>query len=344
VLALWLLAGVAHAAAEPPPDAAEPPRGDPAARLLPFEKASDVWDLTVRTDDGHWIVARATISNLGPGDGTGAVVGHVIDPDGVTHEFHKVRRPGAWTLSRDRRRLDLDAILFDQSGTETRLYVGKKRVHMDLRLGLAGEPVWSEAVDPRDGGFDLLALAVPVAGTLELEGQAERSVTGRAFLTHRWMPVLEAEAVERRIELFAFDAGVGVYFVERTAPSGETARWLVAGRDGRVWHEREAVETRYSMRAEGGSLSLASPGLSGSATLEGVLLRDEPLQRVPRVARWWYGRVMRPRFVWSAAPFEFHLQDPEGRQLRIAGRGLVDVARFDPGRGTQDEDADWGER
>lgn len=332
------LAGGAHAAAEPA-------RGDPAARLLPFEQASDVWDLTVRTDRGHWIVAQATISNLGPGDRTATVVGHVIDPAGGTHEFHKVRREGDWLLSEDRRRLDLDSILFEQAGAATRLYVSKKRVDLDLRMDFSGEPAWSEALEPGDAGFDLLALAAPVSGTLQLRGQAALSVRGRAFLTHRWMPVLEAERVARRVELFAFEDGVGVYFVERTAPGGASRRWLVAGRDGRIWHAREAFRARYAQRPAGGALSLDAPGLSGRVTLDGVLLRDEPLRRAPLLARWWYGRFLRPRFVWSAASFEFRLRDPEGGpELRIAGEGLVDVARFDPSGAAPGEGAEWGER
>jgi hypothetical protein len=334
-----LLAGVAHAAAEPA-------RGDPAARLLPTEQASDTWDLTVRTDEGCWIVAQTTISNIGPGDNTAAIVGHVIDPEGGTHAFTKVRRDGDWELSKDRRRFDLGSIVFDQSGPTTILHVDKKRVDMDLRIDLSGQPAWSEALDPGDGGFDLLALAAPVAGTMKLgEDQEAFAVQGRAFLTHRWKSLLEARTVKRRVELFAFEKGVGVYFVERTDPSGASRRWLVTGRDGRIWNERDGVEVRYSVRAQGGSLSLASPDLSGSATLDGILLRDEPLQRAPLLARWWYGRVMRPRFVWSAAPFEFRLQDPEGGEdLRISGQGLVDVSRFDPGRAKQDEETEWGER
>jgi hypothetical protein len=332
-------AGAAHAGERPP-------RADPAARLLPFEQASDVWDLTVLLERGHWIVAQATISNLGPGDRTAAVVGHVIDPEGGTHEFHKIRREGAWQLSADRRRLDLDAILFDQADDAARFYVSKKRVDLDLRIDLSGEQAWPEAADGGDAGFDLLALAAPVEGTLQLRGAEALSVRGRAFLTHRWMPDLEAQRVARRVELFAIGSGVGLYFVEVTPPAGKVRRWLVAGRDGRIWRRSDAVEVRYASGRDGDGLHLEGPGISGRAGLDRILLRDEPLSRAPWLARWWYGRHTRPRFVWSAAPFEFTVHGLGAEEtLRISGHGLVEVARFDPGGATPSEEkAGWGER
>jgi len=343
VSALLLTAGGALAAAEPP-------RGDPAARLLQSKHASDTWDLTIELDGGYWVVAQATISKLGPGDRTGAVVGHVIGPDGRAHEFHKVRRDGAWKLSADRRRLDLGPIVFDQSVRPARFQVGKKRVDLDLQIDLGPDRAWSEAFTGPEYGLDLLALAAPVHGSLQLRGDAAREVSGRAILTHRWMNALEASLVQRRVELFGFHGATGLYFSEVTPPGGDPRRWLVVGRDGRMAEVGAGIEARFrpagSDAERSGApagLEIAAGGDSGRATLGPVVLRDEPLSRAPWFARWWLTRLTRPRFVWSEAAFDFRVRDPAGSgNLRLAGTGLVEVGRFDP-KARVPADS-WGER
>jgi len=337
-------------AARPALATAEPPRGDPAARLLPSEHASDTWDLTIELDGGYWVVAQATISKLGPGDRTGAVVGHVLGPDGRSHEFHKVRRDGAWKLSADHRRLDLGPIVFDQSVRPVRFHVDKKRVDLDLQIDLGTDFAWSDAFTGSEYGLDLLALAAPVSGRLQLRGDAPRAVSGRATVTHRWMSALEASLVQRRVELFGFHGGSGLYFSEVTPPSGEPRRWLVVGRNGRMAEAGVGIEARF--RPDGSSadgagaaagLEIAAGEDSGRATLGRIVLRDEPLSRAPWFARWWLTRLTRPRFVWSEAAFDFSVRDPAGRgNLRLAGTGLVEVGRFDP-RSRVPADS-WGER
>jgi hypothetical protein len=348
--ALLALLVVAAAGAAPGrvPASAAPARGDPAARLLPHEHASDFWDLTIELEGGAWIVAQATISNLGPGDRTGGVVGHVLAPDGTAHEFHKIRRDGAWQLSAAGRRLDLGAIVLDLSGPEVRLSVDKKRVDMDLRIELGGGRAWPERLTWADGaehGFDLLALAAPAAGTLRFGDGPPTRVTGRAVLTHRWTSVLEAELMERRIELFALQGDAGLYFTELAVAGQPPRRWLVLGQGGRILASHEDVEA--SFQPGGGAagpdrLRIDSASARGGAELARVLLRDEPLGRAPWPIRVWIERLTRPRFVWSAAPFEFTVREAGGGERRFSGKGLVDVARFDAGGPLPA--ARWGER
>jgi hypothetical protein len=323
---LGLLAGLLLAlAAGPAPG--DVPRGDPAARLLPAEHASDVWDLTVALDHGAWVVAQITVSNVGPGDRTGAAVGHVLAADGTPHEFHKVRSAGGWSLSEDRRRIDLDSILFDQRGEVARFYVSKKRVDLDLRIDLTGESAWSPALTGDAYGFDLLALAAPVRGILELrDGAGPREVRGAAILTHRWMDGLESRWVDRRVELFGVEDGGGMYFTEVTAPDRTVRRWLVVARDGRIVDRSDEVELG---RDGGGSLELSTASSRGRLSIGPELLRDQPLERAPLLARWWVGRWTRPRFVWSAARFDFEAGRAPATPVHLAGRGLLGVSRFD---------------
>jgi len=339
-----VLAGALAAAA------AAQERGDPAARMPAAEHASEVWELTLALDDGHWIVAQATVHNLGPEDGTGGVSGHVIEPDGRAHEFHKFQRRGGWTLSEDRRALDFGAIVLDQRGAHVRLHVDKRRVDFDLRFPVEGGPAWSEALTGPSYAFDLLALAAPVSGVLQIEDGPVKRVSGRAVLTHRWMSALEPSLVGRRVELFGMGEAGGVYLQELTTPAGETRRWLVAAQGGRILGS--AGDVRVAEAPAGSGLVIESSFGSGRIGPQSVLLRDEPLQRVPWLLRWWLERLTRPRFVWSAAPFEFVAEGPgEEAALRVSGRGLVNVARFDPqgeegqgeeGRGEEGAEAEEG--
>ena len=141
--------------------------------------------------------------------------------------------------------------------------------------------------------------------------------------------------MDRRVELFAFQGDTGLYFTELASAGRPARRWLVVGREGRILASHEDVEASFRS-GEGvrgpDRLEIDSPVALGSAELARVVLRDEPLSRAPWLVRVWLERLTRPRFVWSAAPFEFTVRDPAGGgKLRLAGKGLVDVARFDAG-------------
>jgi hypothetical protein len=219
---------------------------------------------------------------------------------------------------------------------------------MELRIGLGGGRAWPEALTAAQGaehGFDLLALAAPVAGSLRVGERPPAQVTGRAILTHRWASVLEADLMQRRVELFAFRGDAGLYFTELSPAGGPPRRWLVLGQGGRILASHEDVEASFGPGREAGGpdrLRIDSPSARGGAELARVLLRDEPLARAPWLIRAWIGQRTRPRFVWSAAPFAFTVREPGGRERILSGNGLVDVARFDAGGPLPA--TSWGER
>jgi len=84
-------------------------RGNPAARLLSSESASEHWEFTARFDSGHYFFAEFLITNIGPGERNAAAIGYIIDPGGTPHRFTNGRRNGHWNLSPDHLSLHLSA-------------------------------------------------------------------------------------------------------------------------------------------------------------------------------------------------------------------------------------------
>ena len=310
-----------------------PERGDPAARLPDSAVSSDIWEIVVRLDSGGWIFLQATVTNAGISDLDAAVVGHVVDSEGTAHEFHKIRREGQWRLSEDRRGIDLGSIALDLRQPTAQIRVDKSRVVLALEIERAAEPAWSDALTGSAYGFDLLAAGAPARGTLWLEGMGTpASVREHAALTHRWLGAYESSLIRRRTEFFALDDRGALYYTEVTTANGETRRWLVAQKDGKTAHRSTEVTLEPSGSAglafAGGPLRIEAPGVSGRIDRPRVLLRDEPIARIPWLVRWFVSPRATSRSEWRAAPFELTLHDAKGSDLTLSGTGVITVAQF----------------
>src|SRR5262245_17160104 len=60
--------------------------------LADVEDYTEYWNHAFLFKSGHVLFARFLVTNLGPGDNKGAVLGHVVSPDGVVHQFLDGRR------------------------------------------------------------------------------------------------------------------------------------------------------------------------------------------------------------------------------------------------------------
>jgi hypothetical protein len=148
-------------------------RDNPAAQLLPGASASEHWEVTARFDSGHLLFAEFLITNIGPGKQNAAAIGHVIDPDGTPHRFTNGRRQGSWSLSPDRLRIEVGASVLDLHAPTYQLRVGKRKVRVDLRFRPESPIAWSDTQTPSGYRLDLLAIAVPIEGTLWVKGMRE---------------------------------------------------------------------------------------------------------------------------------------------------------------------------
>src|SRR5262249_34173587 len=120
-------------------------RGDPAARLLTGEFASEHWEFTARFDSGHLLFVEFIITNIGLGDRNAAVIAHLVTPEGKLSRFANGRRENNWDLSSDRLRIKIGAILLDLHGPAYQLRMDKRSVRINLHFRPDGPAVWPEA-------------------------------------------------------------------------------------------------------------------------------------------------------------------------------------------------------
>jgi hypothetical protein len=293
------------------------------------EMAGEYWDLVARLDSGHWLVAQTYVSNLGPGDGRAGAVGYLITPDGEARRFKRSEEPGQWQVTKEGRRVDLHSIALDPVGPPRRFVVEKPELEADLKI--RGKSV------PSSGRFEACSFAVLATGApaeAELRDGEKAAVVatqGRVGLTHRWGETLEADCAVRRVEVFALESEIGVYFAETTLPSGALHRWLVAKRGDEVLYAGQPVdaEVQWEVTAEGfappASLRFAAAGIDASVRFDKALASVDPIAQLPLPVQLLVQTRTQPRMTWMRAPFEIAL---DGRKLR--GDAIAKISYLNP--------------
>lgn len=301
------------------------PRGDPAARLPEGALAGESWDLVARFESGHVLMASVVLTNTGLGGRTAVALGQLVEPDGTVHAFSRSERPGGWRLEGGDRRLDLQSIVLDQTEGARRFVVDKNELGIDVAIASAGAPAWPEPDVAPGCGLDVLEVAGPAVGSFRAPGAASAvALRGLAALTHRWTPGLEVDCLRRGVELFAMEAGLGLYFRESETPDGARHAWLLVQRDGRTVFQGAPTESEVVWRAgapgypEPARLRFAAPGLSGRVEFAAALGAFEPLARLPAPLRAAMELRTRPRVAWSAPRFELELGGKARRGAALA--------------------------
>lgn len=294
-------------------------RGAPAARLLANEFSSEHWELTARFNSGHLLFVEFLITNIGWGDRSAAVTGHVLTPEGKTYAFHNGRREGRWTLSPDRLRLDCGKSSLDLHAPQYQFMVAKK----NLRLHIAFHPdttaTWSELLTHSGYALDLLAAAVPVEGLLWLDDMKDPvPLQGTLTATHSWMNELGSSLILRRLEFFSLREELPLYSLDLMAPDGTHRRWLVMKHQGKTyaWDEfaLSADDTHPITKDAGyaipGSLHFQGVEVRGDLQFARLLLSNDPFEHLPKALRFLASVTlhMNPRRLWALSPFHVNTQ------------------------------------
>ena len=316
-------------------------RGDPAARLLPGEFASERWELTARFDSGHLLFAEFLITNLGFGDRNAAVIGHIIAPNGNTRRFRNGRREGRWSLSPDRLRIEVGSSLLDQSSPMYRLRVDKRSVQVGLSFRPDSPARWSDDFAPSGYALDLLGAATPIEGTLWVKKmEAPLTVHGSVAVTHSWMSEAESNLVMRRIEFFSLQENFSLYLADLTTPRGVRTQWIVVKQEGQMVYESQDLqlslgepgeESRRQDYVVPGVLHFESPQIGGQIQVDRILLRYDPLVDLPQPFRLLLALKMQPQRVWALSPFAVSFRsDPGQVPIDIRGTGVTKVTFLNP--------------
>jgi hypothetical protein len=295
-------------------------RGTPTARLLTSEFSSEHWELTARFNSGHFLFVDFLITNIGWGDRSAAVTGHVLTPEGKTYSFHSGRREGRWTLSPDRLRLDCGKSSLDLHTPRYQFTVTKKNLRLQITFRPDETATWSESLTRSGYALDLLAAAVPVKGSLWLD-EAKDSVPleGTLTATHSWMNELGSSLILRRLEFFSLREELPLYGLDLMTPEGSHRRWLVMKHQGKTsaWDEFAlSTDDTHPLTKDAGytipsSMHFQGTEAQGDLQFARLLLSNDPFEHLPTPLRFLASVTlhMNPRRLWTLSPF--HVITPQ---------------------------------
>lgn len=319
-------------------------RGNPAARLLPGDSASEHWEFTARFDSGHLLFVEFLITNIGLGERNAAAAWHLVTPEGKTRRTTNGRRAGNWTLATDHLRMEIGSSVLDLHTPMYQLHVNKKNIRINLQFRPDAQAVWSDTGVPIGYALDLLAAAVPVEGTIWAKGMSTPlTVKGTVAATHSWMNEAGSSLIRRRVEFFSLQEQNPFYGVEWTAPNGVRTPWVVIKPNGGAVYDSHRVEWTLDGKAKEprergyevpAVLWVKNAQLEGKAQLERVLLRADPFLDIPRPFRAVVSLALdlRPRRIWALSPYAWVVSPTTKTQtvLRLQGVGVTAVTFLNP--------------
>lgn len=323
---------------------ADEDRGNPAARLLSGDSASEHWEFTARFESGHLLFVEFLITNIGLGERNAAVMWYLVTPEGKTHRTSNGRRASNWTLASDGLRLKIGTNVLDLHAPAYQLQVDKKSLRVSLRFRPDTVAAWSEKAVVSGYALDVLAAAVPVESTLWVKGMpTPLLVKGTVAATHSWSNEAGSSLIRRRVEFFSLQEEHPFYAVELTAPNGTQTQWVMVkpnggerydSRSGEWILEGKAKELRERGYDVPAAIRMKNGELEGQARLAPVLLRADPFIDIPRPLRFVISTALdlRPRRVWALAPYELSFSPTTKKQavLHLQGSGVTAVTFLNP--------------
>lgn len=334
-LAVALAALAAGANGDPPQE-----RVDPSAKLPAGGSASEYWDLAALLEGDVRVFARFTITNEGPGERSAAAFGHVLRPGAAPVSFQNGRREGKWTLSADRRRIEIGSSLLALADGARHFEVDndkrRVKVFLDWQEDASARSAPAGAL-PAGYGVDLLQLASPVRASIQVaEMESPRTLRGQLLLSHTWMSAAEGEFALRRVDVASADPAAGVFWLDLLGPAGERFSWLsqrppdgptATWRGLGVETENPASPGAYPIPRQ---QTLRAAGLHGALSFGPAWLEVDPLDALPAFLRMVYSLRGRPHRSWSEAEIELSLvPGPELPAVRVAGKAVAALTFLD---------------
>jgi hypothetical protein len=287
------------------------------------------------------VTARFLITNAGPGERSGVVVGHVVGPAGEVVKFRNGKAWGQWELTADGLRLEVGDSLLDLRGSPFRLVVDKGRARLDLRFAAAGVgPPPGIPSDVPGQGLELLTVATEVEASIQLRGMHQPIRTrGTGALIHGWAEREEFEGMVRRIDVLGMDENGPFYLVRTDHPDSPPRSWLVRVGGGDGLASVAEVGTLEDGRVGGAKpypvparLAIDAGGhVRGTVALEPPLLEYDPLEDFSHPWRWLISLSSKPRRYWSRCRVELVATETAGAAAEpSAADGVAIITYFNP--------------
>jgi hypothetical protein len=291
---------------------------DPSARMLEEDDASEHWTLYIELDGGHRIAQRFLITNAGPGEHNAVAQGHLVEPGREPYEYVNGRMRARWTLSKDRRSLDIAASHLDLHRPTGELRITKDDIEIRLSFDFGADALSARVPAdrlPKGMEVDVLAVAAPTRGTIRAPWMSEPlEARGRTWLVHSAMKSEESSLLDRRIEIYGMDRETAFYGLQIHRGHSFDKAWALFGS-----HAASIVESTINIDAleatapgaaraktndayrVPGALRFSAGRYSGLISLGREWLRFDPLAVIPQPIQWFIRRSTNPQQVWAEA-------------------------------------------
>lgn len=317
------LAGLLAAAALVAAPTAAAPSSALRPLLLEHGTYGESFTFVADLDDGSYLQAGLSFTNLGPGSTKGICRAVVVAPDGKVWDAHAhfSRSEIAWRDGGDERlAVGPCAASVEEGGTgvEVKLDGGTVRLATPERPRRQGGPSDTK-VGGRPYQSEVLLYRAPVTATLALPGAPARTVSGAAFLDHSRSAVAPKDLARRWIRFRALRGDRALLALGREGHDGKFGPSWSCGAAGCRADDGFALERRGAGRDTSFVVDVKGPApfriRSGR-----LLYRDAPLDQLGLLAA-----LVRP-FTGAPVTYVYRAEAEEPGGARVPGILEVELA------------------
>lgn len=204
------------------------------------EKYSEQYDFHADLDDGGRLRIAFTISNLGWGDGRGAVQIELERPDAADYSFREKFGRGEWSYDKNTFKLKIANTSVEATSEDTfqLTHEGDLRIEVRFRLRV---PMWSPGQLHRDGRYRRVHIICPrgdVTGKVSRNGTSEEiSADGSGYADHTVTNIAPYDLARRFCRFWGFSGDTTVVWKAADLTpdyGGKRVGWIMVARRGRI--------------------------------------------------------------------------------------------------------------
>lgn len=329
-LALILLFASPAAAQSWGSGAGKPKMKQLVPRMSSDEAYTERYGFAVDVDGGGHVGVDFTISNLGFGDGHGAINVRVYMPGEKRYEYNKKLSRDEWTADPNSFGLSLDNTTVRAKGTDGFVIKHKGKVQFELTFQNK-IPMWKPGngrIDV-DGGyyaFDLIAPRADVSGRVYVGGKwIEIKGTRSGYADHVATNVAPFDLAKRFIRFRDYNKDVFVMWreIELTEDQGgKSLTWVVVGYKDAIVFSDASARLKFGSIKRDGKTSYDIPRvvqLDGKRGKDSVrlVMQGRKMKRKDLLAS--YGAAAKMIASTVSEPFQFELKGKYALQMTIGG-------------------------
>ncbi len=304
---------------------------------------SEWWSFVFVLEDGYGAYAQFVISNLGPGDGKGAVRADLDLPEGISFHEGDDFPQGQWSYEKDR-----FALRFGEnsvSGPLDALVLRLKNKSFDAEYRLKNVfPPWKPGQGRVQYGdsptryyeIQLIAPVAKVEATIRVAGEDEpRRVKGLMYVDHSVATIGMHEQAKRWVRFRSLDPSTAFFLTYIQPPDqygNQSARYAVLFHDGRAVFQSLDFDLKFGdVRPDPQKTGYASPWVieatgTGSGRFRAAIKatkmtsREDYLETAGAAKRFILSKFAKPIMYYFDAVFAAEVSGDAGTK-KYGGKG-----------------------